>query len=84
LDWIVSVRSISLQEEKVNEFWFKEMWIVLNLSVPNENRMYRILNFFIWNNSKYKFFIESFSYPNNSSTWSSDFNITIPLRVFYK
>jgi hypothetical protein len=85
-DWIISVRSMSLQEEKTNEFWFKEIWIILNLRVPNENRMYRILDFFVWENSKYKFFIESFSYSNNNTSNVSDsgFNITIPLKVFYK
>jgi hypothetical protein len=60
------------------------MSIVLNLRVSNEDRMYKILDFFIKEeeDSKYKFFIDSFYYPNNIQ--DSSFNITIPLKIFYK
>jgi hypothetical protein len=58
------------------------MNITLNLRVPNEDRMYEILDFFVKQDSTYKFFIDSFTYPNNGQ--DADFNITIPLKVFYK
>lgn len=78
----VIVRSISFREGKINETWFNETNIVLNLRVPNEDRMYNILDFFIKEDSEYKFFIDSFYYPGNIQ--DSSFNITIPLKIFYK
>jgi hypothetical protein len=81
-DWIIVVRSLSLQEERINELGFKELWIILNLNVPNENRMLRMLDFFVWEKSKYKFFVDSFTYPNQAGL--TNFNISIPLKVFYK
>jgi hypothetical protein len=44
--------------------------------------MYKALDFFVSEDSKYKFFIESFSYTNVGQ--DSGFNITIPLKIFYK
>jgi hypothetical protein len=44
--------------------------------------MYNILDFFIKEDSEYKFFIDSFYYPGNIQ--DSSFNITIPLKIFYK
>jgi hypothetical protein len=82
MDWIIVVRSLSLQEERVNELGFKELWVTLNLNVPNENRMFRMLDFFVGTNSKYKFFVDSFTYPNQVGL--TNFNISIPLKVFYK
>jgi hypothetical protein len=73
---------MSLKEEKVNEIWFSQTDIILNLRVSNEDRMYKILDFFIKEDSKYKFFIDSFSYPNNVQ--DTALNITIPLKIFYK
>jgi hypothetical protein len=58
------------------------MSIVLNLRVSSEDRMYKVLDFFVKEDSKYKFFIDSFSYLNNAQ--DSSFNITIPLKIFYK
>lgn len=78
----IIVRSMSLKEGKVNEIWFNELDIVLNLRVSNEERMYKALDFFVSEDSKYKFFIESFSYTNVGQ--DSGFNITIPLKIFYK
>jgi hypothetical protein len=80
--WVVTIRSVSLKEWKVNEIWFNEAEVTLNLRVPSEDKMYKILDFFVSEDSKYKFFINSFSYPSN--TQNSDFNITIPLKIFYK
>jgi len=81
-DWIVVIKSISISEWVVNEMWFKESDITLNLRVPSENRMFKVVDFFSNKDSKYKFFINSFSYPNTDT--ESSFNITLPLKVFYK
>ena len=81
-NWIVSVRSLSIQEWLTNELWFNESNIILNLRVPSVERMKSTLDFFISEDSKYKFFIDSFNVPTSTpETW---FNISIPLKVFYK
>jgi hypothetical protein len=51
------------------------------LRVPNESRLEKILDYFVAETSKYKFFIDSFTYQDNVKT---DLNVTIPLRIFYK
>lgn len=81
-DGLVVVKNISMTEWIKNEMWFTESQITLNLRVPSEVRMYRILDFFSGEDSKYKFFIDTFSYPNKE--WETSFNISLPLKVFYK
>ena len=81
-NWIALVRSLSLKEWSVNEVGFLETDLLLNLRIPSESRMIEILDFFIKEDSKYKFFIDSFNLPNSTS--SSWFNVTVPLKIFYK
>jgi len=81
-DWVSIIRSISMSEWKLNEIGFMESTIMLNLRIPTEDRMFKILDFFIKDGSKYKFFIDSFTYPKLDS--ESSYNITIPLKIFYK
>lgn len=81
-DWVSIVRNLTITKGEINEIWFYESNISLSLRVPTEDRMFKILDFFVKEDSKYKFFIDSFSYPKISS--DSSYNITIPLKVFYK
>lgn len=83
-DWISTIRSLNIKEWKINELWFYESLVTLSIRVPNEERMNKLLDFFVKEDSKYKFFIDSFSYPKNSSSIDSSYNITIPLKIFYK
>ncbi len=86
--WLATIKSISMTKWKKNELWFLESDISLSLSVQKESRMKDILNFFVSEKSKYKFFIDSFSYekPKISDVISnnSSIDIIIPLKVFYK
>lgn len=87
--WLAFVNSLSISKWKKNEIWFLESDITLNLRVEKELRMKKILDFFTSKDSKYKFFITSFSYnkPGFTQVKSNDksfFDITIPLKVFYK
>lgn len=82
-DWASAIRSISISKWEINEIWFYESNITLNLRVPSEDRMFKTLDFFIKKDSKYKFFIDSFNYPKTDSE-SGSYNVTIPLKVFYK
>ncbi len=81
-DWLSVIRNISISKWDINEVWFTEATVNINMRVPNEERMLQMLDFFTNKDSKYKFFLTSFNYPNISN-WSS-FNITIPLKIFYK
>lgn len=82
-DWVTTVRSLSISKWELNEIWFYESNVTLNLRVPSEDRMFKILDFFIAKDSKYKFFIESFNYPKTDSE-SGSYNVTIPLKIYYK
>ncbi len=81
-DWAAVVRNISITKGDINEIGFNEATLNLSLRLPSEQRLMDILDFFTWEESKYKFFINSFVYPKISS-WSS-FNVNIPLKIFYK
>jgi hypothetical protein len=81
-DWAAVVRNISITKGDINEIGFNEATLNLSLRLPSEQRLMDILDFFTWEESKYKFFINSFVYPK-ISTWSS-FNVNIPLKIFYK
>lgn len=82
-DGVTTIRSLSITKWELNEIWFYESNINLNLRVPSEDRMFKTLDFFIDKDSKYKFFIESFNYPKTD--WETgSYNVTIPLKIFYK
>lgn len=86
--WLATIKSISMTKWKKNELWFLESDITLNLSVQKESRLKDILNFFVSDKSKYKFFIDSFSYEKPKITDvinnNASIDITIPLKIFYK
>ncbi len=82
-DWVTTIRSLSISKWELNEIWFYESNVTLNLRVPSEDRMFKILDFFIDKDSSYKFFIESFNYPKTDGE-SGSYNVTIPLKIFYK
>lgn len=81
-DGVSTIRNLTITEWEINEIWFYESNISLSLRVPNEDRLFKILDFFVKKDSKYQFFIDSFSYPKVTS--DSSYNVTIPLKVFYK
>ena len=81
-NWIIIVKSISITEPTDTEIWFKETNINLNLRVSNEEKLVNMLDFLTSEDSKYNFFISSFTFPY----WNIDksFNVSIPLRVLHK
>ena len=79
---VTLVKSITLNEWTVNEFGFKEARVQLDVRVSDEGAMMNFLDFLTSPKEKYNFFIESFSYPNNGIPGS--FNVSIPLKIFYK
>jgi len=76
------IKSISITEPKDTELGFKETQINLNILVPSEEKLKRILDFLTSPKSKYNFFIDSFTYPYWEIKWN--FEVTIPLKILYK
>lgn len=80
--WIVEVRNITMTKWDINELWFNEVSVNLSLRVPSEDRMIKMLDFLTGDKSKYKFYITSFNYPTSRN--NSVFNVSVPLKIFYK
>lgn len=81
-DGITIIKSISISDPEDTEMWFRETNITLNLSVPNEEKIKKILDFLTSSESKYKFFVSSFSFPYGKVEWG--YNISVPLKVLNK
>lgn len=83
-----TIKNLSISKWKENELWFLESDISLTMDVDSEEKMQDVLDFFVKNDSKYKFFINTFSYQKPVETLMtkniSSFEITIPLKLFYK
>ncbi len=82
-EWVAAeIKSISISEPIDTEIWFKESNITLNISVPNEEISKKILDFLTWKESKYNFFVSSFSFPyGEKKEWG--YNMSIPLKVLH-
>jgi len=76
----MKIISISMGEWKKNELWFNESNVSISARVENKAVMIDFLDFLI-QDSKYKFYINSFNVPKNKDKF---FNIQIPLTLFYK
>ena len=66
----IEIKSLSISESSKNELWFLETNLILSVKVSNDESMKNLLDFFVSENSKYKFFIDSFTYPNDWRMWS--------------
>lgn len=80
------ILNLSVTKWQLNDMQFLESDINLTLSFQDESSLKNILNILI-SNDKYKFFITSINYipwDNESESEDSSFQITIPLKVFYK
>lgn len=77
----IYVTDISFTEWVKNDLWFMQSNINISANVSNYSTMKRFLDFFVSSNSKYNFFIDNFTFPNDWREWS--FNISIPLKIYY-
>lgn len=81
--WVVLINNISIWEAIDTEIWFKETNINLNLRVPSEKKLKKVLDFLTSSDSKYNFFINSFTFPYGKDiNWK--YSVFIPLKVLYK
>ncbi len=78
---IIYITDINLSEWVINDLWLKESNINISANVSNIDTMKRFLNFFVSTNSKYNFYIDNFTFPNDSRAWS--FNINLPLKIYF-
>jgi len=76
----MKIISVNMSNPIVNELWFNESKISISARVENKRVMIDFLDFLI-QDSKYKFYINSFNIPKNKEKF---FNIQIPLTLFYK
>ncbi len=78
----MNIKQVTFEEGKQNEYGFKEGKIQIDARMGGEEIMMKFLDFLTSEDSKYSFFIDSFSYPNDGLAGS--YNVSIPLKVFYK
>lgn len=81
--WYTVIDSVSFEKWSKNEYSFNEWRINLMITVSDEQEMFKMLDFITSENSKYKFFIDNFSFPNDT-TWLWSFQLNIPIKMFYK
>lgn len=81
--WYTIIDSINIEKGTKNEYWFNESKINLIITVSDEQEMFKMLDFITSEESSYQFFIDNFSFPNDTDNkWG--FQVTIPIRMFYK
>ncbi|NDK08723.1 hypothetical protein EOM39_05795 [Candidatus Gracilibacteria bacterium] len=77
------IDSINFDKGSKNEYGFNEGRINLVITVSDEQEMFRMIDFITSAESKYKFFIDNFSFPNDMSIVGS-LQVNIPIKMFYK
>ena len=78
----VMITNISLSDEKENQFGFLERTINLDAQVSDVQTMKNLLDYLVAEDAKYRFFIDTFYYPNDNREGS--FNVQVPLKIFYR
>lgn len=78
----LKIESLNLSKWKLNEFWFNEATINLQVTFNSEQDMIDMINFLL-RSEKYNLYIHDFTYP----LWSdltSPLKVKIPLKILYK
>jgi hypothetical protein len=79
----IIIDSISFDKWAKNQYAFNEWRINLALTVSDEQELFQMLDFITHEDSSYKFFIDSFSFPNDPNKVGS-LQVNIPIKMFYK
>lgn len=80
--WNLLINSIQISQATENQLGFLESNVSINAQVSDENVMKNFLDYIISEDSKYKFFIENYFHPLDGREWN--FNIQLPLKIFYR
>jgi hypothetical protein len=78
----IVIKSINISEKSENELGFFETKVNINAEVSDKKMMKVFLDYLVAEDAKYRFFIDSFLYPNDERDGS--FNIQVPLKIFYR
>lgn len=78
--WVI-INNISIDKWYKNEYGFIEWNINLAMTMRDESAMQAFIDFVNLANWKYNFVLSNFSYPLGMVT--KDFQVSIPLKVFY-
>lgn len=78
----IFINSINISEKTENELGFFETKVNINAEVSDKAMMKSFLDYLVAEDAKYRFFIDSFFYPNDER--EGNFNIQIPLKIFYR
>ncbi len=78
----LQITSISLTQAVENDFGFLEKELTIEAIVSDEQVMKDFLNYLVAQDAKYRFFIQDFNYPNDGR--EGGYNISIPLKIFYR
>jgi len=82
INGVSTVKNITISDPVKTELWFNQSLINISLRLPNEERLKEIINIFISDTSKYKFYINSFNFPYWDNSWN--FNVSLPLVILHK
>ncbi len=80
--WNIQITSISLTQAQENDFGFLEKEVNVEAIVSDEQVMKDFLNYLVAEDAKYRFFISDFNFPNDGR--EGGYNISIPLKIFYR
>ena len=78
----LNIISMNLNSRDENEFWFKEWFIDLEITVNDTDDLMNFLDGILSENAKYSFFIEDFDIPEEEE--GIDMDVSVPLKIFYK
>ncbi len=80
--WNLQITSISLTQASENDFGFLEKEVTIDAIVSDQQVMKDFLNYLVAEDAKYRFFISNFNFPNDGR--EGGYNISVPLKIFYR
>lgn len=78
----LQITSINLSQETQNDFGFFEKTVDVDIVVSSQSVMIGFLDYLVAEDAKYRFFVESFTFPNDAREWG--YNVSLPLKIFYR
>lgn len=78
----IFIKDINISQKLENELGFFETKVNINAQVSDKEMMKSFLDYLVAEDAKYRFFIDTFFYPNDQREGS--FNIQVPLKIFYR
>lgn len=80
--WNLLINNIQITQATENQLGFLEAKVNVNAQVSDEAVMKAFLDYLIAEDAEYRFFIDSFFHPLDGR--EGNFNIQLPLKIFYR